>query len=1707
MADESDNGDMAAQIAEMREELRHHAEMKAELAEMRDAMWKLSTPESGGTVKSTVKIDVPILDKNAVNEMGLFNLWTREASMYTKLTQMAPADIVQLLSLSATSKLSSDVRMAAALDNVPSADLSDTEMVSVAEALSKHDLHVIADVPACLVSYFGVVKTALGHDQAAHVVAGIEEFFRLKRKTRQPVIQFEREWSRSLTHLQQRGSSIDPHTLADLYLSALRLKDTDQTIARSTLAQAASIKTGRIETAAELAGWTLKLRSMLATVHHGDDASSVLLASHDAPVDQDYCVDEDVIRPVDTGDGPYLCFAAREFTGRCNRCWGWGHKAADCTGQLKEGFPPRQPFHRRPYQNRRNVDYPRPAVEAIAPLPAAPQQATFKTLVASIQSLTEALAPVTLTDDEAGAILDGAGTSVSPVLVAMDLDCRSGEAIIDPGATRNLCGRRARMAAESIHGAGFKQVAAHATFQFGDGKRTQSTSARVWPLLVAGAKHNTLVFEVDGDDQADLPLLLSRSTLSDVNAQVHYSGEGPARIEVAGRRWESRLSQHGHDVVRVLGGENRDGNTDHQAFINKKITSYPSLSGKLRVALRHDPVKVADHLHRTAGHPNSADMVKLARALRLPRDLVEVFRDTPHRCSGCVQVMPRPPKPLVALRADVMRPFDLCTVDVATVLGDEYLKFVDVFSRYAVYVQLSDMSAQTVVRAVSHVADILGVPTDLLADRGSNFLNEALWAWCDAAGTNLRFVPTLHWRGMAGNDQHGGMAKAMARRLAVQEEIDSVVKGVHRMPGESMSKEDRAQLVGSAVRLVNNSACTGGFTPQQVALSRGSSHLADDIDVPGLLQYLHDIELLGDAGAAGRYLGVYQRCTVAHAAARLRMVAGKLLAVKKRTSPPVLECGQWVWIFQEGKSKQIKGFVRARVTAVDGDSVFVTHAGRAKCVHLRDTRPYLTGDLWVKEHGIIRQGVESTERRPRPVRMSIVQPPDLGPPEPTPEMEELKNVKFNNSPGGTPPLIQAGVNDGTRASVTATLPDAGTTQTLSTPAGLLDTDADDHVTPISAGDDNDTVDDGLEQPESDDGHDASVDTIDSADRPSSPGHDDETDKEDAEGEANTRDTQPPAPTSQYWLGDSVTQGKMRALDATDTVRTRSTAGGDSAARRFHGDYAFLTPGQIKRMPVQPEHDHLFQKDLQGEIQAYKDNCDLISEEEAVARGMQIWDIIVRKNWKPTGLTTTDLEDGIDPGKATHLIRTDSSKPAQLVRAKARCCVGGHRDKAIRQYPIDVAHAKPDSINLIASTTARTPGHGLIIGDMHKAYFQALKTRGDVALRPLPEAGLPPGWLWLPRSQVYGDPEAGAGFLVQVYDHAINECGFRRCTEDPNVFILEIDGVYHGSMALSMDDIFAGGDEKMEQALDKLDERFPLGDRSVGGGVYCGVRWSTAEDGTITADLNEYVSAIDEIRISDDKMKDGERRLDVEDNLRLRTLVGTLHFVTTRTRPQDSCAISFLQSQLHKSRIRHVKTANKILRRMRETPHEKLTFATLSAEAIPIVISDCALQNRPDGRTQGGWMTGLYARSTGQFHLIGWKSKALTRCVHDSTQAETRQAQLSVQAGESFSMKLAEFEGKDAAPFALYSDCLDLISKTFSLKAGFKDPRLNHIVEEIRQLLRNGTCEHMGFVSGEHNPADCLTKPANRTRRVFVNALQGKLSLPSATGRGQDVRSI
>ena len=379
--------------------------------------------------------------------------------------------------------------------------------------------------------------------------------------------------------------------------------------------------------------------------------------------------------------------------------------------------------------------------------------------------------------------------------------------------------------------------------------------------------------------------------------------------------------------------------------------------------------------------------------------------------------------------------------------------------------------------------------------------------------------------------------------------------------------------------------------------------------------------------------------------------------------------------------------------------------------------------------------------------------------------------------------------------------------------------------------------------------------------------------------------------------------------------------------------------------------------------------------------------------------------------------------------------------------------------------------------------------------------MPQDMLWLPSTQIYGEPGAGAGFLTQLSDLLI-EIGFRQMIQDPNAYVLaDTDGPYHGTLALSTDDIFSGGDDHMDAALNKIHERFPLGERQVGGGVYCGVQWGTLPDGTLQAHQNPYIASIDQIPVTTADKTTPERRLTEGQELALRTLVGTMHFCVTRTRPAEAAQVSMLQSSLHKARIRHIVAANKLLRRMRETPNEVLTFRPMPGDAVPVALTDAALANRPDGKTQGAYMVGIHSPSTGLFHLIGWKSKALKKVCHDSTQAETRQAQYTLQAIEGFVMQLQEMQKHIMTPPATFvTDCLDLMSKTFSLKAGFKDPRLTNIVVELRDSLRDGTLGNMIHIPGNQNPCDALTKLKTTTRKFLVHAVCGRLTLPAPTGK-------
>ena len=133
-----------------------------EIMQMRDEMRKMKKQIEAQTTQPTPaqpqtmqhKIDPPTLAKEAVDDTEMFNYWTNQVSMYVSLTpSLKPLSAVRLLSMTATSKLSKAVQLAASIDRVPADILTDEKEVTPAEALTNHDIHVQSAVPRCMVGY------------------------------------------------------------------------------------------------------------------------------------------------------------------------------------------------------------------------------------------------------------------------------------------------------------------------------------------------------------------------------------------------------------------------------------------------------------------------------------------------------------------------------------------------------------------------------------------------------------------------------------------------------------------------------------------------------------------------------------------------------------------------------------------------------------------------------------------------------------------------------------------------------------------------------------------------------------------------------------------------------------------------------------------------------------------------------------------------------------------------------------------------------------------------------------------------------------------------------------------------------------------------------------------------------------------------------------------------------------------------------------------------------------------------------------------------------------------------------------------------------------------------------------------------------------------------------------------------------------------
>ena len=367
-------------------------------------------------------------------------------------------------------------------------------------------------------------------------------------------------------------------------------------------------------------------------------------------------------------------------------------------------------------------------------------------------------------------------------------------------------------------------------------------------------------------------------------------------------------------------------------------------------------------------------------------------------------------------------------------------------------------------------------------------------------------------------------------------------------------------------------------------------------------------------------------------------------------------------------------------------------------------------------------------------------------------------------------------------------------------------------------------------------------------------------------------------------------------------------------------------------------------------------------------------------WKP--LDPTDLK----PGDRTH-------------KAKARLVILGFQDpqieELIRDSPTLGKVPRMMLLQLVSSMqwTLRS-------FDIKAAFLQG-ETEGArrIAVEPVPELakamGLKANQLCQLTKGAYGLMDAPYLWYRTLTKELIR-LGFVASPFDPCLFVLRHpnSGELCGVLGIHVDDGLGGGNEYYAQQVAKLESKFPFGSKKTQQFTYTGIELTQHPDFSISMSQSKYIKNIPAITIATERRLQEEERINDADLRDLRALIGSLQYAAVNTRPDISCKLSMLQTEVRQARVRTLIDANKLL-------HEAKRHHSVSIQIKPIPVnqmrsiafSDASFSSvrNPDSRAGSIVLAtheNIMKGDTCPVSALCWGSKKIQRVVTSTLAAET-----------------------------------------------------------------------------------------------------------------------
>ena len=232
-------------------------------------------------------------------------------------------------------------------------------------------------------------------------------------------------------------------------------------------------------------------------------------------------------------------------------------------------------------------------------------------------------------------------------------------------------------------------------------------------------------------------------------------------------------------------------------------------------------------------------------------------------------------------------------------------------------------------------------------------------------------------------------------------------------------------------------------------------------------------------------------------------------------------------------------------------------------------------------------------------------------------------------------------------------------------------------------------------------------------------------------------------------------------------------------------------------------------------------------------------------------------------------------------------------------------------------------------DVTNAYFQGEEI-DRVLLLSQPKGGLPgmePDEHMLARAPIYGSVDGGRRFWKKLR-RTVKRKGLRENRICRALYsYTDKDGVVQMLLASHIDDLLWACDPSCDWIVKELIDEFKCGTVESGSFKYCGKEIVQDEDFTIHVSCADTTRAIKKIPIAP-RRRPGDPLTD-SDKTQLKSVAGSLAWVSRQCRPDLAYRVSKIQTASNKGTVADLRQANKSIEYAQDTYQRGLVFKSVS----------------------------------------------------------------------------------------------------------------------------------------------------------------------------------